>query len=91
MRTTNALRSYIRILLEDVGMEMTDAERAAKAAVTPKPTAPEQGTPDKPPAQPQEEVDMPPAEVDTLAKRMREKGASEDAVKSMLAAAMGNG
>lgn len=78
------LRRYIRTLLEDAGLEMTDAERAAKAAVTPGPTPPP-----KPPTE-QQEVDMLPAEVDTLAKRMREKGAPEEAVKDMLAAAMGN-
>ena len=88
MRTTNALRSYIRILLEDVNMEMTDAERAAKAAITPKPAAPEQGKPDQ--TGQQKEEDMLPADVDTLAKRMREKGAPESSVKDMLAAAMGN-
>jgi len=83
------LRRYIRTLLEETGLETTPAEAAAQAALVPKTnTQSQQGTPDN--GQPTSETDMPPADVDALARKMREKGASETSVKDMLSAAMGN-
>lgn len=74
------LRRIIRTLLEADGLETTDTEQAAKAAINPSPV--QQPSPQVPTSG----DDVSPAEAfaNALARKMRKKGAPESTVTAML-------
>lgn len=80
----STLRRYIRTLLEadpaeTPGLEVTDAEQAAKEATT---TPQPEQKPEEP--KPGEELSLSKAIAQTLARRMRRDGAVEQSVTDMM-------
>ena len=80
-----AIRQIILEAEEDGSLEMTDAEKAAKAATIPKPA-----TPPTPEAQKEEDLTPEQAFTRALAQKMRKKGVPESTVTAMLDATKGS-